>query len=112
MSEGEGKRRGRGRGGRGEEEGEGKRRERGRRGKGEEEGKGKRRERGRGGRGEEEGKEREEGGRGRWEVVGWSYQLKQHGLYVPPMEWGASKDSSRVPLGTRSHALFPPHSDV
>ena len=61
---------------------------------------------GEGGRGRREGKEGGEGGRGRWEVVGWSYQLKQHGLYVPPMEWGASKDSSRGPLGTRSHASF------
>ena len=93
-------------------EGEGKRRERGRGGKEEERG-GRREEREEGGKGRERGKREGEGGRGRRrgkrEVVGWSYQLKQH---VPPMEWGASKDSSRVPLGTRSHASFPSHSDV
>ena len=31
---------------------------------------------------------------------------------IPPMEWGASKDSSHVLLGIRSHALSPPRSDV
>ena len=91
------------------EGGRGREREReGGRGK-EGEGRGEGKEGGEGGRGRREGGE---GGRGRREVVGWSYQLKQHGLYVPPREWGASKDSSRVPLGTRSHASFPPHSDV
>ena len=154
VSEGEGKRRERGRGGREERGGRGEKRGRGRdmlgcaggregrerrrEGKGEREGRregkeggqgvrgrregkeggeggrGRRegKEGGEGGRARSEGKEGGEGGRGRWEVVGWSYQLKQHGLYVPPMEWGASKDSSRGPLGTRSHASFPPHSDV
>ena len=131
VSEGEGKRRERKRHvrmcrrERGKREGEGGRRERRREGKGEREGRREGKEGGEGGRGRREGKEGGEGGRGRREgmeggqggrgrrvVVGWSYQLKQHGLYVPPMEWGASKDSSRVPLGTRSHASFPPHSDV
>ena len=93
----------------GKGEREGRREREGGRGKGGGEGGRGRREGKEGGRGRREGGE---GGRGRREVVGWSYQLKQHGLYVPPREWGASKDSSRVPLGTRSHASFPPHSDV
>ena len=112
MQEGEREERGGRREEREKEGGEG--RERGKEGEGrrEREGGRGRREGKEGGEGGREGKEGGEGGRGRREVVGWSYQLKQHGLYVPPREWGASKDSSRVPLGTRSHASFPPHSDV